>query len=278
MDDVKKLQQSQLDILDEIERVCKENGLEYCLAYGTCIGAIRHKGFIPWDDDIDIFMPAADFEKLNKLSESFREPYFLQTRYTDPEYALLITRVRNSNTTLIEDTETFRDINHGIFVDIYPLFDCPDGKIAWKTRIWSAMLYKLLLYGVPPKNRGKLMRVGSKVILAVTPKFIRKPIINRLYKVFSKPCKSNYVSTYYAGTTAKRFSKDWFFPAKIVPFEDKMLPVPNDYDKFLSATYGDYMKLPPMEQQKVHHPFGLIDFDTPYIKYKGEYYCKEKNK
>ena len=276
MDDIKKLQLCQLDILMEIDRVCKENGLEYCLAYGTCIGAIRHKGFIPWDDDIDIFMSAEDFKKFNTLSASFREPYFLQTRHTDPEYALLITRVRNSNTTLIEETENFRDINHGVFVDVYPLYDSPENKFHSKMKVWSAMVYKLLLYGVAPKNRGKLMKVGGKIMLALTPKFIRKPIINKLYKVFSKPCKTDYVTTYYAGSTTKRFPKKWYFPAVWVPFEDITLPVPGDYEAFLTATYGDYMQLPPEDQQAVHHPFEFIDVDTPYINYKGKYYCKDK--
>lgn len=277
MMDIKELQDCQLEILEEIDRVCQENGLSYCLAYGTCIGAIRHKGFIPWDDDIDILMSAEDFEKFNALASSFRKPFFLQNRHTDKEYGLMISRVRNSNTTLIEKNEAFRDMNHGIFVDVYPLFDCPKGKFAAKSKIWNAMLYRLFLYGVPPKNRGKLMKVGSTVLLAVTPKKVRKSFLDKLYKKLLKPGESGFVSPYYGDSIKRSFPKEWFWPPVRVPFEGKSLPVPADYDSFLRKTYGDYMQLPPVEKQVVHHDFEYVDAHTPYTEYKGKYYCKNNS-
>lgn len=132
IDLVRKLQQAQKTILLELDRVCRKLDLPYCLAFGSSLGAVRHHGFIPWDDDIDVYMRIQDLEKLQENADLFNAGYFLQHHESDSEYGLMITRLRNSNTTLIEKTEIDRDINHGIFIDIYPLFNSP--KDGWGQR------------------------------------------------------------------------------------------------------------------------------------------------
>ena len=117
----KKLWVVQLDMLLEFDSICKKHRLCYYLCGGTLLGAIRHKGFIPWDDDLDVAMPRSDYNKLLQLSKEFKPPYFLQTPYTDPYYAFSHTRLRNMNTTEISTMFAFQPICHGIYMDIHPI-------------------------------------------------------------------------------------------------------------------------------------------------------------
>lgn len=271
---VKKLQQSQKMVLLELDRVCKKLNLTYCLAFGSSLGAIRHHGFIPWDDDIDVYMKIEDLEILHKNADLFSEGFFLQHRDSDPEFGLMITRLRNSKTTLIEKNEIDRDINHGIFVDIYPLFNTPYKGFGAKKLLIASMIYRLMLYGVVPQNRGFIMKLGSTILLKLTPKKIRKKLINSNYRIMKSSSKTGYISSLYGDEANIRYPDSWFFPVKWVEFEDIEVPVEADPDKYLTATYGDYMKLPPIEQRVFHHGYAVIDFENSYTKYRGKYYCK----
>ena len=118
---LRQLQLAELDILLEIDRVCTENNIKYFLDSGTALGAVRHKGFIPWDDDIDICMMRDDYEKFIRLApEKLSQKYFLQTLKTDPGYNKLHAKVRKNGTVFKEDANLMRNMNHGLFVDIYP--------------------------------------------------------------------------------------------------------------------------------------------------------------
>ena len=272
---IKRLQEAQLEILKELDRVCRKLRLTYCLAFGTCLGAVRHRGFIPWDDDIDVYMRVKDLEKLQRHADLFQEGFFLQFAKSDPEYGLMITRLRNSNTTLIEDTAADRDINHGIFIDIYPLFNTP--KDGWRTKklVADSRIYRLMLYGVPPKNRGTVMRIGSKVLLEVIPKPLREKMIKRAYRNMKQYKRTGYLTSLYGDQEHLIYPEKWFFPVRLTEFEDMMAPVHADTDRYLRMTYGNYMQLPPVEKRVFHHNYVCIDFEKPYTDYKGIYYCRE---
>lgn len=272
--DQKVIQSAQLKILKEIDRVCKQNNIAYWLAFGTAIGAVRHQGFIPWDDDIDIFMLAKDLEKLEKYQDCFSKNVFIQSRRTDPEYGLMITRVRDSNTTLIENSEKDRDINHGIFVDIYPLYNVPLNKIAQMAFFANSLLARLLLYGKVPKHHGLLMKIGSRIILACTSEKFRKNQVERIYRDMINQPETGYLSYAYGSKTNRVFPKEYFLPSITVQFEDINVPIQKNYDEILTEIYGDYMKLPPLDKQVVHHDYVKIDAERPYTDYRGIYYCQ----
>ena len=272
-----KLKTAQINILLELDRVSKKLGLTYCVAFGTAIGAVRHKGFIPWDDDIDVYMTIEDLEQLQNNSDLFNEDFFLQHPESDPEYRLMITRLRNSNTTLIEEKERDRDINHGIFVDIYPLFNCPAGGWAAEKIHIASMLYRLMLYGEPPQNRGQIMKIGSFILLKIIPKGYQKTIKKWAFNKMKSCSKTGYYSYFYGNTQNVTFREDILFPVKWVSFENITVPVEADVDTYLRKIYGDYMKLPPEEERVVHHDYAYIDFDKSYTQYKGIMYCKEYN-
>lgn len=272
----RKLQKEQMNILAELDRVCQKLNLTYCMAFGTALGAVRHKGFIPWDDDIDVYMPIEDLEKLQENADEFGTGFFLQFAGSDPEYGLMISRLRNSNTTLIEGTEVDRDINHGIFVDIYPLFNSPKDGWGAKKLVIASMMYRLMRYGVSPQNRGAVMKAGSFVLLKVVPKKLRQKLIERTYKKMKSSPRTGYYSSLYGDEQNIRYKEETMFPVKMVPFEDIQVPVEADADTYLTQTFGDYMQLPPEEKRVFHHEYVCIDFDKPYTDYKGSMYCKEK--
>lgn len=271
------LKKCQMRILDEINRVCRSQNLNYCLAYGTCLGAVRHKGFIPWDDDIDIFMPADDFYKLCENADLIQSPFFLQTNETDPEYGLMIARVRDSRTTLIEEQEKGRNINHGVFVDIYPLFNCPNGGFEFRKKHFESMLYRLYLYGVAPTNRGRLMQFGSKVLLGITPAAVKKGLERKCLRAFGRYRYTGFVSSYYGNDSHVIYRYDWFFPPCKADFEDIEVPIPANADAFLKFRYGDYMALPPENERVMHHNYYMLDLENSYRVYYGKYYCQKKN-
>lgn len=272
----KGLQSVQLELLEELDRVCNLLEIQYSLAYGTAIGAVRHNGFIPWDDDIDVYMKVDDLEKLQNNGHLFKEPFFLQHQKTDPEYGLIITRLRNSNTTLIEGTEVDRDINHGIFIDIYPLFNVPKNKAKSRMINLLAMTYRLMLYGVAPKNHGRLINGVAKIILDVVPVESHRSLMNCCYGAIRNQKKTGFVSTYIWGEQLVVVPEEWIFPTKRIQFESMKALIGCGYDSFLRQMYGDYTQLPPEDQRKFHHDYVCIDVDNSYKQYEGQFYCKGK--
>ena len=116
----KKIWAIELDLLIKFDKVCQKYGFKYWLAYGSLLGAVRHKGFIPWDDDLDVMMPREDYDSFIKLSSEFENPYFLQTHETDKGYYYSFAKLRNSNTTAVSKMFAFEKWNQGIFLDIFP--------------------------------------------------------------------------------------------------------------------------------------------------------------
>lgn len=272
---IKKLQYSQLQLLKELDRVCRKLNLTYIMAFGSCLGTVRHRGFIPWDDDIDVYMRVEELEILHANADKVSEGFFLQHHGSDPEYGLMISRLRNSNTTLIEKSEEDRDINHGIFIDIYPLFNVPVNRFAFNRLVFDSMLYRLLLYGSVPHNRGTIMRIGSFVLLKILSSKRKKQILEKCYQKMKSVPHSGLLSSLYGDESRIRYREESFFPVQFLPFVDMMVPIEANYDEYLMITYGDYMKLPPIEKRVFHHNYECIDFEHSYENYRNKAYCRK---
>lgn len=273
MYNIKEIQRCQMELLREFKRVCTANDIIYFLAYGTCLGGVRHGGFIPWDDDIDVCVPIEDYKKLSSCLNEFNQGYFFQTHETDPEYGLMIGRLRNCNTTLIENFESHRDMNHGVFIDIYPIYNTPKDGFSLKRMVMIASLCRLLLYKEAPRNHGVLLKIGSNFLLKILPGKIKSALINRCKNfIFQHPVTGHY-STLYGNESFMVFSHDLLFPTHTIQFEDSLEPVPASEKEYLTITYGDYMTLPPAEERKPHHDYKFMDLNNSYIKYKGIHYC-----
>ncbi len=278
--DIRRLQLMQLDILKEVKRVCDLHGFQFYIMNGTCLGAIRHQGAIPWDDDIDIGMYAEDFDRFIKCQNDFDSKYFIQTIETDPEFRTMIARVRLAGTTIIEEEFKDCDINAGVFIDIYPLFGYPENKVAAQIRSWESLLYRLMLADSAPKNHGKGAKIVGNLIHTVIPKSAKKGIIRSIHrKLRSEPDDSRYVAFLYGMDVSVfhtiKYDRSWFGVPSMVKYEDMMLPAPTDWDSYLKIRYNDYMQLPPPEKRNSYHSFLFVDLDHSYLDYKGTKYLTD---
>ena len=282
MDDIlewnmlRQMQACQLEILKELKKVCDANHLPFYLSFGTCLGAVRHHGFIPWDDDIDVFMRVEDIDKLIKLQNQFPPNLFIQTHERESEYGLLIVRIRNSSTTLIEADHYDRDINHGVYIDIYPLFYCEENVLRMKWMVIKSIICRLFVYNKPPMNKGKFSTMTASFILKIFPAFLKKRIAKVLYNQLITIPESKYLTIFPDVSFGKRFLSGWFKEPKYCDFEGESMPLPTNPHCYLSYEYGDYMQLPPEDQRHIHHHYVFADFDNPYLKYKGVKYCINK--
>ena len=276
------LQDKMLDLLKVLISICEKNGLRYWLAGGTCLGALRHRGFIPWDDDLDVYMPRSDYEKLWNLFGNGKTAgqYVLCRTGREKNYHHRVMQLVDTNTTFIHTRCKDEDIEHGVYIDIIPIDACPNGKLQRFSQFVNAVIFSICNIQCKPEyNGGKLTGIisaGTTLLLSV----IRSP--EARYKVWKnaerRMTKYDWDScTHIKCITSQfrelmtAFPKEWFGDRK-VPFEDIMASVPSEAEKYCEAMYGDFMKLPPKEKRTVRHNTEYIDLHNSYTNYKGVYY------
>jgi len=264
-----------LIILDEFDRVCKAHNLNYYILGGTLLGAVRHSGFIPWDDDIDLVMLREDYDKLLKISNTaFSYPFFLQTPATDPGYHKGLIKIRDNRTTEIPYGDAGFNYNHGIFIDVFPIDAIPSDKDLFRKQVKQLKtLFKLLHFtgrvfgGVGTKGYSNKNRILYYILLPLCKLRIITP--SKLFK------KLNNVASMYEGDKTEKIGlltfdpdntrfinfRDDYADTVYLPFEGRLLPAPVNYDRILATSYGDYMK--PMKQ-KSEHGDTFVDTKTSY--------------
>ncbi len=243
---LEKLWQHELKILDEIDRICKKHDITYFIMWGTLIGAVRHKGFIPWDDDIDINMPMKDYKKFLKVApEELSDEFFLQTSKTDKYHPTYFAKVRLNNTAFYSKEDTNFKKHHGIFVDVFPLYDCNKSTSVF-SKIRRAIADRLTT-AVAGKRENSA--IGNRFL-----KMLPDGILYRLRDIFLHTHGKMF------GAGRFYFEKEDFLPATKLEFCEKMYSAPKNYDNVLKITYGDYMQLPPEDKRVAHNP-GRISFD-----------------
>lgn len=273
-DILNKTKQTQLEILREFDRVCKKHNISYLLYAGTLLGAIRHKGFIPWDDDVDVCMLRRDYEKFLQISEeTLDKKYFLQTYETDKEFPHQFAKLRKNNTIFMEGWYANLDIHHGVFIDIFPLDNIEPNTFLGRVHL-RLMNYMWRLNTSRFKERNlknssginRIIRMVLYYLLKIVPK---KPLDRFITKL---SCLYNEKETEWVADLglASRISKIKKFAMKKEEVEDKIgwnfegyeFPVPKDYDKILKRNYGDYMTPPPPKERKPHHGIVKIRLNT----------------
>lgn len=268
--DRKKLWLIQLELMDQLLNVCERNNLKVFAVCGTLLGAVRHNGFIPWDDDMDFGMLREDYNKLCELSDQFKYPYFLQTTLTEKYFYSDVMRIRDSRFTAIEKKDRTIDCNNGVYIDVFPFDSIPDNKIQLATLQWKTKFMKFLVYW--PR------RVGQDDVISKIKKFSTTIVCNifgydKIFRTYQKVCsRYNGKSEEFVGIVSGSIShKEFYYHYNDVKdicylsFEGKRIPVPKGYERCLSINYGDYLKLPPIEKRGCwHDDLLLIDVNTPY--------------
>ena len=264
----RKLQIKILDIVKDIDKLCRENNIEYYIIYGSALGAIRHKGFIPWDDDFDIGMTLDNYQKFLELCEKSldKNKYYIQTPKKEENYYLSFSKIRDITTTLIEEGNKDIDIIRSVYIDVFPLVGVPNNK--FKETILKINRAFMLSANKNVINN-KLLYFIFRIILKI---FGRKNILKyTTKKCFKYSCDASSYLVSIAdgdGYEENKIKKDIYGKPKYVKFEDTLLPVPEKTEEYLTKIYGDYMKLPSKEQIKAkeHTPY-FLDFNLPYKDY-----------
>ena len=264
-----ELKQIEVSIFAEFLNVCKLLNLRYYLLGGTLLGAIRHQGFIPWDDDIDIGMPRADYDILCEKGQALLPSHlFLQNVDTDPECVMCYTKIRDSNTTFLETSARKMNINHGVFIDIFPLDFYPQEKDRQKETEKKKRRYerRLSLCYYSPEKYTLEQRLRKLILLVAFPS--RKTIICKREKLYRAVQKSDLLVN-YGGAWGKKeiIPAEWYGEGTTVTFEGMKVTAPQHYQKWLTQVYGDYMKLPPEEKRITHHYTDMIDLTKSYREY-----------
>ncbi|MBQ9131940.1 MAG: LicD family protein [Clostridia bacterium] len=275
----KKVWWIQLDLVKQLDRICKKHNLRWYPMWGTLLGVIRHKGYIPWDDDMDVVMPRADYEKLIAICQTeLSNPYFLQTTLNDKQCYYMWVTLRNSNTTGNRETCLSKQQNNGIGIDIMPLDGCQDKPLAYKISRFPVRVATVLANTyVNEFNTGKIAVILRKFLRLF--KFNYKKAYLWAEKQNKKFKWENYNRVAFrahADPLTKVIQRDmWLkedFATTIdMPFENITIPVPCGYDRILKQIYGDYMKFPPMDKRQGKHDM-VFEPDIPYKEYCSEHY------
>lgn len=247
MINLRDMQLEMVKMIAEVDKLFKENDIKYTLLGGSVLGAIRHKGFIPWDDDMDIAVWREDFDKAEKLLSNLK-PYTYEfcEKHIIPDAPMGHLHLVNEKYPL-ELSPT---------IDVFALDKVPADDVSRKKLRFYAKIYHACVLRIPPKNRGKVAKILFTIFFAITPNFLIDKI-QAIYKnkILNFPENSNeYRGNIFGYWTEKEYFKSEIYEnLELAEFENLKLPIPKDYDFYLTQMYGDYMKLPPIEKQKPKH-------------------------
>lgn len=266
MTNLRKLQLIEVDILKQVIQICDQYDLTYYLLGGTFLGAVRHQGFIPWDDDIDIGMPRADFERFCKIAQDqLKEPYGFVSYKNNAEHIYFHPRVYNFNTRVIDRSGVKEKETHA-WIDVFPLDGMPGNSFRRKLHGFRLLFWRLLfMYSQFDKivNVSLKNRAWHERILIAIGKVVKFDKILNTHKIMDKIDRimrrydyatSSYVGNFMGAYKMKEvFLKRYYEETAEYPFEDLLCPAPENYDAVLSQMYGDYMTPPQEEVQNKHN-------------------------
>lgn len=260
---VRDVQIKILDVMKFVDKLCRENGITYFIMGGTALGAIRHGGFIPWDDDLDIFMTPSEYEKFKTAFDRDAQDQFVIQEWRTTKKYLEYAKVRMNGTTFIEEQfKNRKDLHQGIYIDIMILHKVPKVRFIQKLVYYESKF--VTLYGLSQRNwrpKTKGQAIVLRVLSILPCKLIANISYRRIYKYDGM--KDNYMFCYWITPAKFRnglFDKSFFSEAVDIPFEDTNLLGSKKIKEYLTYRYGDYMKLPSEEERRaaVHALF----FDT----------------
>lgn len=268
MEMIRKLQLAQLYMMREISEICENNDIKYFLCGGTLLGAVRHQGFIPWDDDLDITMYREDLNKLIQIiQESYSEKYFVQNFKTDKNYTRYIPKIRLNNTYQVEKGYELDGIHNGIYIDIFPLDHVTkkDGIELW---LRGKILRLLFAYKTTRCTKNKVTTKAKKFLIRILRPFTYLIPMDLIDKLFDWVCMASdkpgakYTTSFASHYLWKKQLVDnaVYGDGKKLKFENTEFRVPSRYLDLLEQVFGkDYMELPPEEKRNSGHTLVKID-------------------
>ena len=265
----KKLHYCQLLLAAELKRICEKHNIKYFIIAGTLLGAVRHKGFIPWDDDMDFAIMRKDYAKfLSVCKTELGDKFILQEMFSDLDYALPVAKLILKGTYFVERNASKSKSQKGIFIDIFPFDSIPDGDEQRKKHNKSTYFLKRLFLakqGYTIAEKGQIIKsfvyfMLKLLSLFVSKKYIRNRLDNELRRYENENTKKVAALGGAYGYTKESVERRWFDKTVELPFEDITLAAPKDYVEYLTYFYGDYMTPPPEDKRYNRHNAVELDF------------------
>lgn len=253
---LKKLQNVELEIMLEIDRICKKNNIKYSLTGGTLLGAVRHGGFIPWDDDADVSMLRSEYVKFQKACKEDlnHSKFYFQDIDNTKGYRWGYGKLRRKDTVFLRENQEDMPYEQGVFVDVFPRDSVPNNTLLRKIHTFICFCVRKMMWSPVGKNVSDsfLMRKWYGVLHIISKNNISK-IYHRLVKI-SKNIDTEYVRALTFPLPNKQigYKRKWYERYTTVLFENHEFMVEASYKEWLEAEFGDYMQLPPKEKRKVH--------------------------
>ncbi len=266
--ELEKVQKIEFDMLLELDRICRKHNIKYVLAYGTLIGALRHKGFIPWDDDIDVCMLRQDYIRFKEICKTeLNEKYFYQSHDTDAEYYHLFDKIRANGTIFKETFLKNYNIHHGVYIDIFPVDILPESNLKRKIQYYKVLFLRI---GLMSKYMVIDARSGIKKYMAMLLQILYKPfsldfLYKNAFKVMTQYNNSNGTITrgFYQSYKNRKivFPIEYYKRTKEICFGGGKFIVSKYSHKMLRTIYGNYMEFPPENERVTVHTLEEFDVD-----------------
>lgn len=271
---IRRLQNCILNIAKYFNDFCEENNIDYCLMGGSALGAVRHKGFIPWDDDLDVFMRPKEYDKFRELflEKGDKKLFYLQE--WGGKKHITLAKLRYNNSHYVEPDLEKLDIHKGVYIDIFILHSCPDNPLQkfWKY-LWARYLVIKALANRNYKRRGVIGNIILQPLRWVPKRALVSYAIRQVYRNEDTKTKEYCHFLGRAGLKKGLYSSEYFRKTKYMPFENIKLRVPERVEEYLKARWGDYMKLPSLEEIKYFQHSDGWSIDKPFKGFneKGNY-------
>ena len=271
---LKRLHEVQVEILNDFIRTCDKHNLKYFAVYGTALGAVRHQGFIPWDDDIDVGMLREDYYRFFEVfEEELGHKYTLLTPEIDERYACTVTHIQKKGTKFISEDSQDLKCERGIFMDIFPYDYIADSNKARRkqelaTLFWGKLLFLsgtaypyIPIEGIIGRLAGLVCILihGVLTLLNVSPKTLYRQYLKHAKTYNTKGSKKYITSFENPGAVKNKIYEDDMYPFQKVKFESTEIYIPANNHEIMTSIYGDYMQLPPKDKRVNHRPL-VIDF------------------
>ena len=268
-ENLRKVQLLQLKLVKFLKEICEDNDIKYLIVAGTLLGAVRHKGFIPWDDDLDVGMLRDDYEKFLKVCPLYlTDEICLQDWHSEKEFPGAYAKLRLKNTVYIERNSQYVNINKGIYIDIFPFDNTPNGRLSrFKQKLISGSYKKMLIAksgSTPWSQIEKLKYLCYKLLKGWSSLFSFDFLHMKLDKCMMKynSLQTEKITAFGGayGYDKETIEKEWVRNTIQIEFENTMLPAPALYDKYLTYFYGEYMTPPPENKRYNRHMIIDVNF------------------
>lgn len=255
-EELRKVQEIQRELISEVKRICIKCGIHFNMVGGTMLGAVRHKGYVPWDDDADIGFLRAEYEKFREAckKELNQDKYYMQDLRDTEGYRWGYGKLRRKGTEFIRLGQEFMPYEQGISIDLMPFDNVPDQVIARRIHFFKCFLYRKLFWSEVGSRVEKniWIRTGYKIMRLIPSSVTVKSYQRFIDSGQKRKTQLVRILTFPTPKGIYGYERKWYTDIKEYQFNDMILPGAQDYDGYLRVKYGNYMELPPIEKRKVH--------------------------